>query len=233
MAASYEPVPDVEQPADTADDDDDGITSTDMIIAKAQGRYPEAGTALEAEFLGRLDDAIDHAEPKISVPRLALKDLQPTSEMDHMELIKALKLPTAALAVTITTALILTVTQSPTADAVYPFYACLLTFLSSVPDIRKRFMAAVAPVFDNLSTMKKRIEGRVDGVATKGLRYLSITETAMNQAIAPIKDKLAFATKAEVMLREIDPTIDIPGTRFCFFSNSTEDVDFYDTNHCS
>jgi hypothetical protein len=207
MAASYESVPDVEQP-----DDDDGIPPSDLIIAKAQERYPEAGTKLEAEFLGRLDDAIDNAEPKITVPRLSTKDLQPSTEIDDQNaLIKALKLPTAALAVTTATALIIIVAQSPVAKAIYPYYACILTFMSSIPDIRKRFVAAVKPVFDNLATMKKKVESRVDGLSAKGLKYLSITETAMKQAIAPIKDKLAFATKMQDMLQKIDPTIDIPG----------------------
>lgn len=210
-ASTYESIPDVEQP-DGNDADDYGIPTSDLIIKKAQERYPEAGTALEAEFLGRLDDAIDNAEPKIVIPRLSVKDLQPTSEMnDTMELIKSLKLPTVAFAVTVTTALIIVVSNSPIAQALFPYYACILTFMSSIPDIRKRFLAGVKPVFDNISTLKKNVESRVDGVSTKGLRYLSITETAMNQAITPIKDKLAFATKAQDMLRQTDPTIDIPG----------------------
>lgn len=207
MLASYETVPDVEQP-----DDDDGIPSSDVIIAKAQERYPEAGTKFEAEFLGRLDDAIDNAEPNVTIPRVSANDLQPSADIDELgELIKSLKVPTAALAVTIATALILIVADSRTAQAIYPYYACILTFMSSIPDIRKRVMAAATPVFGHLSATKENVEKRVEGVSTKGLRYLSITEAAMKQAIAPIKEKVAFATKAQDMLRTIDPTIDIPG----------------------
>jgi hypothetical protein len=210
-SSTYEAIPDVEQPDDN-DDDDDGIPTSDLIIRKAQERYPEAGTAIEAEFLGRLDDAIDNAEPKIVIPRVSVKDLQPKSEInDTMDFIKSLQLPTAALAVTITTALIIIVSNSPVAQAVFPYYACIVTYMSSIPEIRKRFLTAIQPIFDHMAVMKKKVERRVEGVSSKGLHYLSITETAMNQAIAPIKDKVAFATKAEDMLRLIDPTIDIPG----------------------
>lgn len=214
---SYEPVPDVEQP------DDDGFSPADVIIAKAQERYPEAGSQLEAEFLGRLDDAIEKAEPKITLPRVTAEQLQTMSKAagekdgdnaeeisDTKALVHALKLPTAALGVTIASALLLLVVNSPLAKAIYPYYACILTFLASVPDIRRRFLKAVRPVFAKAQGQKEVVERKVDGVATRGLNYLGITEDACNRALAPIRDKLSFATKAETALRQIDPSIDIP-----------------------
>jgi hypothetical protein len=111
----------------------------------------------------------------------------------------------------IVTGLIVMAVESPIAKAIYPYFACVMTFLSSVPDIRKRFLATVEPVFETLAGNKEKVEKRVEGVSTKGLKYLSITESAMNAAIAPIKDKIAFATKAETALKQIDPDIDIPG----------------------
>ena len=47
---SYEPVPDVEQ-----GDQGPLLPSSDQLIKVARERYPEAGTEIEAEFLGRLD----------------------------------------------------------------------------------------------------------------------------------------------------------------------------------
>ncbi|KAL3908622.1 MAG: hypothetical protein SGARI_002974, partial [Bacillariaceae sp.] len=202
----YEAVPDAEAP------DDITLPSSDVLIAKAQEKYPEAGTEIEAEFLGRLDDAIDNAQPKIEIPRISPDQLQPSTEIDDTAaLFDAMKLPTMALVAMIATALLLALANSPFANAIYPYFACVTTFMASVPDIRKRFMAAVVPVFDKFDTMKKSIEGRVEGVSAKAFKYLNVTETSMNQAIAPIKNKVAFATKMETALRQVDPTIDIPG----------------------
>jgi hypothetical protein len=204
--AKYEAVPDAEQPEVIE------LPPSDILIAKAQQKYPEAGTKVEAEFLGRLDDAIDNCQPKIEIPRISPDQLQPSSEIkDQNALLKALKLPTIALVAMIAAAFLLMITNSALAKAIYPYVACITTFLSSVPDIRKRFLSAVDPVFDKLEHLKGTIERRVEGVSAKGFKYLDVTEKAMNQAIAPIKDKAAFATKMESALRQIDPDIDIPG----------------------
>ena len=188
------------------------LPTSDVLIAKAQEKYPEAGTKIEAEFLGRLDDAIDNCQPKIEIPRISTDQLKPSSDIDDKAaLFDAVKLPTMALIAMIAAALLLLVVNSPLAKFIYPYFACVTTFMASVPDIRKRFLAAVVPVFDKFDGMKGQIEGRVEGVSTKGFKYLGVTEKSMNQAIAPIKDKVAFATKMETALKQVDPTIDIPG----------------------
>ena len=210
---SYESVPDVEE-------GDGGLPSSDVLIKAAKERYPEAGTELEAEFLGRLDDAIDNAKPNISVPRLSVEQLQtgsggasPTlANGDFIAFAKSLKFPTVAFAATLVSGFVVVLSNSAIVRAMYPYYACLLTFAASVPDIRKRFLDSIVPVFDQLTNMKDGIERKVDGVADKGLNYLSITEKAMNNALSPIKDKLAMVTQFETMLKKIDPDIDIPGT---------------------
>ncbi|KAG7353749.1 hypothetical protein IV203_003104 [Nitzschia inconspicua] len=205
--AKYKAIPDAEQPEDIE------LPPSDVLIARAQERYPEAGTKVKAEFLGRLDDAIDNCQPRIEIPRISPDQLQPSTEIeDQNALLKALKLPTTALVAMIAAALLLMITDSPLAKAIYPYVACITTFLSSVPDIRKRFLNAAVPVFDKLDTLKGTIERRVEGVSATGMKYLDVTEKAMNQAIAPIKDNLAFATKMETALRQIDPKIDIPDT---------------------
>jgi hypothetical protein len=208
--AKYETVPDVESPVDHYVD---YVPPSDVIIAKAQARYPEAGTKVEAEFLGRLDDAIDNAQPNITIPRVSADQIQPSTEItDYKALFKALKRPTLAFAAMIVTALIVEASGSPLAKAIYPYFACVITFSSSIPDIRKRFLTTVEPVFERLSGMKEKLEKGVERVSTKGFKYLSITKTTMNAAIAPIKDKIAFATKVEAALKHIDPNIDIPDT---------------------
>ena len=205
--AKYGSIPDSEQPEDVV------LPTSDVLIAKAQEKYPEAGTKIEAEFLGRLDDAIDNCQPKIEIPRISTDQLKPSSDIDDKAaLFDAVKLPTMALIAMIAAALLLLVVNSPLAKFIYPYFACVTTFMASVPDIRKRFLAAVVPVFDKFDSMKGQIEGRVEGVSTKGFKYLGVTEKSMNQAIAPIKDKVAFATKMETALKQVDPTIDIPGT---------------------
>jgi hypothetical protein len=205
--AKYEVVPDVEQ------SDDIELPSSDILIAKAQERYPEAGTKVEAEFLGRLDDAIDNCQPKIEIPRISTDQLSPSNEIKNQyAFLKALKLPTVALVTMIVVALLLMVTNSPLAKAMYPYIACVTTFLSSVPDVRKRFLAAILPVFGKFDMLRAKVERRVGGVSTKGFKYLDVTEKAMNEAIAPIKDKVAFATKLEAAMKQFYPDIDIPGT---------------------
>lgn len=206
VATKYGAIPDAEQP------EDNELPPSDILIARAQEKYPEAGTKVEAEFLGRLDDAIDNCQPKISIPRISPDQLQPTSDIkDQNALLHALKLPTVALVAMIATAFLLMITTSPLAKVIYPYLACITTFLSSVPDIRKRFLSAAVPVFDKFDRLKETTEQRVEGVSSKGFQYLNATEKAMNQSIAPIKDKAEFATKMESALRRIDPDIDIPG----------------------
>jgi hypothetical protein len=201
-APNYEPIPDAEQP------DEFELPSSDILIAKAQAKYPEAGTKVEAEFLGRLDDAIDNAQPKIEIPRISPDQLRPSSEIkDSKALLKALKLPTIALISLTTVALLLMVTDSPLAKMVYPYVTCVVMFMSSVPDIRKRFLGAVKPVLKTIETMKPMIESKVEGISAKGLKYLTVTESSMKKAIAPIKEKLVFATKLESALRQIPQSI--------------------------
>jgi hypothetical protein len=207
---SYESVPDVEQ--------GDEIPTSEILIQKAQKRYPEAGSAVEAEFLGRLDDAIDNCKPEIKIPRLSpahfgnSKDGEESSQgSGYMELIKSLKFPTVALSVTIVSAFVVIVISSPLARAMFPYYACALSFLSSIPSIKKRFLDKIGAVFDKMASVKTGAEQKVQGISDKGMHYLDMTEKAMNRALAPIKGKLAVATKFESMLKKVDPTIDIPG----------------------
>jgi hypothetical protein len=208
---SYQAVPDVEQGGE-------GLPPSDALIKAAQERYPEAGTTVEAEFLGRLDDAIDNAKPSITVPRISVEQLGSGDAEggDYMALAKALKMITIALAVTLVSTLIVVATNNPLSRAIFPYYACILIFAASVPDIRQRFLNSIAPVFNEFNTVKEVVERKVDGVSDKGLKYLGITNTAMNNALAPIKEKLSAATKLESMLKKIDPTIDIPGESLLF-----------------
>ena len=216
-SCEYESIPDVEEGhAGNAR----GLPSATVLIKTAQERYPEAGSEVEAEFLGRLDDAIENAKPRISIPRLLLEsasgDAAATSSVgvqDFVAFVKSLKLPTIAFAITLLSGLLLVImhTNSDIGRAMYPYYACTLTFAASVPDIRKRFMDSTTPAFEKLKNVKEDIERKVDSVADKGLNYLTITEKAMNSALAPIKDKLALVTKFEAMLKKVNPDIDIPG----------------------
>lgn len=209
---SYEAVPDVE-----LGNENDGLPSSEALIKAAHERYPAAGSAIEAEFLGRLDDAIANAKPSITIPRLSVEQLGPGDAKggdftaDFTALVKSLKIPTIALAVTLASALIVVATNNPLTRAIFPYYACILTFTASVPDIRQRFLDSIAPIFNKFNSVKEGVERKVEGISDKGLLYLGITETAMNNALAPVKEKLSSATKLETMLKKIDPTIDIPG----------------------
>jgi hypothetical protein len=101
--------------------------------------------------------------------------------------------------------------NSRLAQTIHPYFSCILTFVASIPEIRKRFIAQITPAFHKFQDTKTVLETKLDGVSDKGLRYLGVTETAMNQALKPINDKLAFVTKFESLLKKADPTIDIPG----------------------
>lgn len=205
---SYEQVPDVECGSEA------GLPPSVILIAKAKERYPEAGTDIEAEFLGRLDDAVENCRPRISIPRLELG--QPDSTVgkgsnDLLPLVKSLKLPTTALALTLTSALVVILTGNPLLRVIYPYYACVVTFSASIPAIRQRFLGAIGPVLEKFTNMKETIERELTKVSDIGLSYLDITESSMNRALGPINQKLAAVTKLETMLQKVDPTIDIPG----------------------
>lgn len=203
---SYEQVPDVECGSEG------GLPPSVILITKAKERYPEAGTDIEAEFLGRLDDAVENCHPRISLPRLEQPD-SPVGKglKDVFAFVKSLKLPTTALAVTLTSALVVILTANPLVRVIYPYYACVVAFSASIPAIRRRFLGAIGPVLEKFTNMKETVERELTKVSDTALSYLNITESSMNRALGPINQKLAAVTKLETMLQKVDPSIDIPG----------------------
>ena len=206
-SAGYTQIPDVESGVVAT-----SVSTEEAITQRAMQRYPEAN-AMEATFLGKIDDAMENCKPQIVLPKVKAEDLGDASAASSLEsFAKSLVLPTKALIVSLLSGLLVIVLHSPFAAAIFPYYACLLTFLSSVPATKARLLDQATPAIKKVDDTKNSIETIVGQVATKALDVLSDAEAAMYKAIAPIKDKADMATKLETMLRMIDPTIDIPDT---------------------
>jgi hypothetical protein len=206
-AGGYTPIPDVEtgEILKEVDVDDESI-----MLERAMKRYPDANE-VEAAFFGKLDEAIENARPEIVLPKVQASDIGPPKSI--MQFVgESLVLPTYALGAALVSAAVVVVTGSPVAKALFPYYACILMFPSSIPATRTRFMGQVTPAFTILDDTKALVEEKVSGVSTKALEILDQTEKAMYTAIAPIKSKADMATKAETMLRLVKPDIDIPDT---------------------
>lgn len=198
-SSGYEPVPDVDSGVAASD----GKTSAE----RAKEKYPEASD-LEATFLGHLDDAIDNAEPTVAFPPV---DPSEIGEADSPSgLLNALKLPMAALVVSIVLTFLVVWIHVGGLTHAYPYLSALLIFVASIPPTRGRFLKQTAPFFDKIDSIKDLIEGKIKELEEKALSYLTQAYDAFNKAIEPMRPKLDLATKAETMLRKIDPSIDIP-----------------------
>lgn len=221
---SYEEVSDVEEGLDWK--------SEETVVALARQRYPQANSDVEALFLGRLDDAIENFTPEIRIPRLGIDKFasEDGARTSFAEVLNSLKLPTSALVITVSSAVISILSNNPLVKIAFPYFSCILTFLSAVPSIRERFFAKASSLFAQFDSMKSRVEEAIDRVASKSFKLLHTTESAMNKVLAPINAKLTAITQIESMLKQVKPDIDIPGKRVYwnhlseFFLRNTADL---------
>jgi hypothetical protein len=204
----YEPIPDVdlekgenEVAVDVIHAEDD-----DIVLAK---KYPEAN-ALERKFLGKLDHAIANATPKVALPRLKSSDFGPPQSIT--DLVVTLKYPTLALFFTILSSLLGTFWESPFGVLIFPYYSCIVAYLSSLPATKGEIDKKANAFFSKVEGQKARAEKRLEGVVGKALGFIEGAQDAMETAMSPIKETLSKATELEKMLQKIDPDIDIPDT---------------------
>jgi hypothetical protein len=202
---SYEEVKDVEKALQWTPDD--------TVMAVARQRYPIVDSDIEALFLGRLDDTIDHFRLEIKLPRVHISKLAQGSDTrtSLADVVNSLKLPTYALIVTVSAAVLSILSHHPLGKILLPYLSCVLTFLSSIPSIRKRLLAKSSWLLAQFDSMQNQVENAIDELASQGFQILETTESTMNQALAPINVKLAAITRVESMLKTIKPDIDIPG----------------------
>ncbi len=199
----YEPIPDVDlETGSTFTEDHD---SSEELAKK----YPEANH-LERQFLSKLDHAINNAKPKVVLPKMKAADVGPPQSIT--DFIASIKYPTVALVVTVASAVSVAFMDSPIVIALFPYYSCILTFMSSIPATKGELDCKANAFFSKVEGNKKQAEKKLEGIAEIGLRYIGTARHSMETAIKPIKKTLDAATELETMLRKVDPTIDIPDT---------------------
>ncbi|GAX28776.1 hypothetical protein FisN_25Lh166 [Fistulifera solaris] len=201
---SYEEVKDVERALQWTPDD--------TVMAVARQRYPVVDSDIEALFLGRLDDTIDHFRLEIKLPRVHIGKLAQSSDTRTRwaDVLNSLKLPTSALVVTASASIVSILSHHPLGKVLLPYFSCILIFLSSAPSIRKRLLAKSSWLLAQFDSVQNQVETTMDEIASRGLQLLHTTELTMNQALAPINVKLVAITRVESMLKTIKPDIDIP-----------------------
>jgi hypothetical protein len=208
---SYEEVEDVEKALQWTPDD--------TVMDVARRRYPVVDSDIEALFLGRLDDTIDHFRLEIRLPRVHVGKLAQSSDTRTRwaDVVNSIKLPTCALVVTVSTAILSILSHHPLGKVLLPYFSCIVTFLSSIPSIRKRLLTKSSWLLAQFDSVQTQVETAMDEIASRGFQILHTTESTMNQALAPINVKLAAITRVESMLKTIKPDIDIPG-KACEFA---------------
>ncbi|GAX18182.1 hypothetical protein FisN_25Hh166 [Fistulifera solaris] len=201
---SYEEVEDVEKALQWTPDD--------TVMDVARRRYPVVDSDIEALFLGRLDDTIDHFRLEIRLPRVHVGKLAQSSDTRTRwaDVVNSIKLPTCALVVTVSTAILSILSHHPLGKVLLPYFSCIVTFLSSIPSIRKRLLTKSSWLLAQFDSVQTQVETAMDEIASRGFQILHTTESTMNQALAPINVKLAAITRVESMLKTIKPDIDIP-----------------------
>jgi len=199
----YGSIPDIEE----------GITSDSpqpTALTPAQ-KYPEANDQ-ELAFLIILDEAMANSKPKIDLPTIKATDLgEPPSVREFVDSLLA---PSAAFAISAATALWIMGETNPTTQAVaaalFPYYSCILVFAATVIPTKYRFNAWSGSILSKIDVIKQSTTDKVEAVSSIALRYVTKAETTKDDVLRPIEAKLEYATKIEVQLQRIDPTIDIP-----------------------
>lgn len=204
----YEPIPDVDLEKGEIEVADDVIHAEDDDIVLAK-KYPEAN-AFERKFLGKLDHAIANATPKVALPRLKSSDFGPPQSIT--DLVVTLKYPTIALLFTILSSLLGTFLESPFFALIFPYYSCIVAYLSSLPATKGEIDKKANAFLSKVEGQKARAEKRLEGVVDKALGFIERARDAMVTAISPVKETLSKATELEEMLQKVDPDIDIPDT---------------------
>lgn len=215
MKSTYDPIPDVdvdiEQGVTLSEQDPDTkeLPAPPPSDNDLQLKYPEANQQ-ECRFLGALDTAIANAKAKVSLPRVQSRDFGPPQSIQ--DFITSLKLPTQALMFTISSAVGAAFWANPIVIALFPYYCCIVSFLSSIPATTEALNSKANAFFGKIEAKEESARCKVDNVADLALNYIGLAKQAMDTALAPIKETLDYATEVEEMLQKVDPTIDIPDT---------------------
>jgi len=173
----------------------------------AAEKYPEANEQ-ELKLLMLLDGAKEKATPEINLPRLNPEDIG--IPLSLREFFGSLKLATVSLIVILMTALPVVLSGSPVAIALFPYYACLLVFVASVPATRKRLSEQFMAIFENIEEVQANVNDKISAVLDGGTAYVASVQDNIDKVLEPIRPKLDQVTKLESALRKINPNIDIP-----------------------
>ena len=198
-SAEYSPIPDVET-------GDAGASS----LESAKARYPEANDT-EAAFLGRLDDAIANAKPEIKLPPVDAASLGIEAD-SSMGFLNGFKIPSICLVALIVLSFAVAAINNGVLTSFYPYIGAIALRVAAFPPTKGRFVTQTGPAFSTIESTQGRVDTEVGQVSGKALNTLNGAEGKFNDAIAPIKDKLSYATKLETVLKKFDDSIDIPDT---------------------
>ena len=189
---SYSKVPDAEAPAPAASD-----AST----------YPDAN-ATELKLLTFLDGAMKNAKPSIPLPQISTKDVGPPPTM--AELFAQLKAPAIAFGVSLTSALIVIFLANPVVEALYPYYACIVTFIGSLPTMKARAAQLSGVVFSRMTSVENEVNTAVTDLSNMIQGVISSGKANVDDVLNEYKPKITLASKMESTLKKMDPELEIP-----------------------
>jgi hypothetical protein len=194
--AEYEQVPDVEI----------GVIPEPEVDPRKT--YPQADE-LQAKLLGYLDEVIKLPNPQIQVPYIQARQVAgaPTSIAD---LVDSIKIPTFVFIASAAAAVGVIASDSALARFIFPYLACVAAFAATVPSLTKRFTKQSERAFETIDKTEASVDGKVDAVTFKVTFFMDRIQEMLEEVLEPIRPKLDMATKAEVVLKKIDDSIDIP-----------------------
>jgi hypothetical protein len=194
--AEYELVPDVET----------GVIPEPEVDPRET--YPQAD-ALQAKLLGYLDEVIKLPNPQVQLPYIQARQVE-GAPASFAELIESIKIPTFVFLASAAAAVGVVASDSALAQLIFPYCACVAAFAATVPSLTQRFTKQSNRAFETIDTTEASLNGKVDAVTFKVNLVVDRIQEMLKEVLEPIRPKLDMATKAEVVLKKFDDSIDIP-----------------------
>ena len=194
--ADYQEVPDVEA----------GVLPEPKVNPRET--YPEANEQ-EARLLGYLDEVIQMPNPKITLPRIQVAQVEgaPTTFAD---LVESVKIPTFVFLGTVSASVLAVLSGLPLVQLIFPYVACVAEFVGTIPSLTERFTKQSDRGFGILEEKEGSLNATVDSVTFKVTSCVDEIQSLLMNVLQPIRPKLDAATKAETLLKKYDENIDIP-----------------------
>lgn len=194
--ADYEEVPDAETPVIPPPE------------TNPRELYPEADEDA-ARLLGDLDTVIKLPNPQVKLPRVKASSLAgaPTT---WKELLEAMKTPTLTFLGIAVAAIATIVWGSPLVQKLFPYIACVIEFVATVPALIERFTKQSNVAFETLDEAQGTVDAQVDAVTFKVTFIIDSIQDLVRKVLEPARPKIKAAQKVKGLLQKHDDTIEIP-----------------------